>query len=282
MESNKNISIIIPIYNAESTIEECLMSILKDNRQDIEVIAIVDGSVDNSLNICKKISKKDNRLKVIYQENQGIFLARQNGIKNSTGKYIMFVDSDDYMINNSLEKMREMIKKYSPNLIRLRYMKNNGEYEQYKYLEEKEKYIKKEEFREEIYPMFISGYMLNAMWTNCIKREYLENINIDKYKNVLYGEDLMYNLEIFSNIQNAVFLEDVLYRYNTNENSITRTREIKRLLKNLEDCITIYTSLYTYLEKWNMLDSKNILKVQERIQKEASSIINLIKEKNVE
>ena len=130
--------------------------------------------------------------------------------------------------------------------------------------------------------MFISGYMLNAMWTNCIKREYLENINIDKYKNVLYGEDLMYNLEIFSNIQNAVFLEDVLYRYNTNENSITRTREIKRLLKNLEDCITIYTSLYTYLEKWNMLDSKNILKVQERIQKEASSIINLIKEKNVE
>ncbi len=282
MESNKNISIIIPIYNAESTIEECLMSILKDNRQDIEVIAIVDGSVDNSLNICKKISKKDNRLKVIYQENQGIFLARQNGIKNSTGKYIMFVDSDDYMINNSLEKMREMIKKYSPDLIRFRYMKNNGEYEQYKYFEEKEKYIKKEEFREKIYPMFISGYMLNAMWTNCIKREYLENINIDKYKNVLYGEDLMYNLEIFSNIQNAVFLEDVLYRYNTNENSITRTREIKRLLKNLEDCITIYTSLYTYLEKWNMLDSKNILKVQERIQKEASSIINLIKEKNVE
>ena len=194
----------------------------------------------------------------------------------------MFVDSDDYMINNSLEKMREMIKKYSPNLIRFRYMKNNGEYEQYKYFEEKEKYIKKEEFREEIYPMFISGYMLNAMWTNCIKREYLENINIDKYKNVLYGEDLMYNLEIFSNIQNAVFLEDILYRYNTNENSITRTREIKRLLKNLEDCITIYTSLYTYLEKWNMLDSKNILKVQERIQKEASSIINLIKEKNVE
>ena len=282
MESNKNISIIIPIYNAESTIEECLMSILKDNRQEIEVIAIVDGSVDNSLNICKKISKKDNRLKVIYQENQGIFLARQNGIKNSTGKYIMFVDSDDYMINNSLEKMREMIKKYSPDLIRFRYMKNNGEYEQYKYFEEKEKYIKKEEFREKIYPMFISGYMLNAMWTNCIKREYLENINIDKYKNVLYGEDLMYNLEIFSNIQNAVFLEDVLYRYNTNENSITRTREIKRLLKNLEDCITIYTSLYTYLEKWNMLDSKNILKVQERIQKEASSIINLIKEKNVE
>ena len=282
MESNKNISIIIPIYNAESTIEECLMSILKDNRQDIEVIAIVDGSVDNSLNICKKISKKDNRLRVIYQENQGIFLARQNGIKNSTGKYIMFVDSDDYMINNSLEKMREMIKKYSPDLIRFRYMKNNGEYEQYKYFEEKEKYIKKEEFREKIYPMFISGYMLNAMWTNCIKREYLENINIDKYKNVLYGEDLMYNLEIFSNIQNAVFLEDVLYRYNTNENSITRTREIKRLLKNLEDCITIYTSLYTYLEKWNMLDSKNILKVQERIQKEASSIINLIKEKNVE
>ena len=282
MESNKNISIIIPIYNAESTIEECLMSILKDNRQDIEVIAIVDGSVDNSLNICKKISKKDNRLKVIYQENQGIFLARQNGIKNSTGKYIMFVDSDDYMINNSLEKMREMIKKYSPDLIRFRYMKNNGDYEQYKYFEEKEKYIKKEELLEEIYPMFISGYMLNAMWTNCIKREYSENINIDKYKNVLYGEDLMYNLEIFSNIQNAVFLEDVLYRYNTNENSITRTREIKRLLKNLEDCITIYTSLYTYLEKWNMLDSKNILKVQERIQKEASSIINLIKEKNVE
>lgn len=280
MEKDKNISIIVPTYNAESTIKECLMSILEDKGQDIEVIALIDGGTDNSLNICKEISKADNRLKVVYQENQGLFIARKNGVKNSTGKYIMFVDSDDYMINNSLEKMREMIKKYSPDLIRFRYMKNNREYEQYKYFQEQEKYIKKEDFKKLIYPMFISGYMLNAMWTNCIKREYLENINIDKYNKILYGEDLMYNLEIFSNIQNAVFLEDVLYRYNTNENSITRTRKVEKLLKNLEDSIIIYTSLYVYLEKWDMLDSEYVLKVQERIQKETSSIINLIKEKN--
>lgn len=279
MEKDKNISIIVPTYNAESTIKECLMSILEDKGQDIEVIALIDGGTDNSLNICREISKTDNRLKVVYQENQGLFIARKNGVKNSTGKYIMFVDSDDYMINNSLEKMREMIKKYSPDLIRFRYMKNNREYEQYKYFQEQEKYIKKEDFKKLIYPMFISGYMLNAMWTNCIKREYLENINIDKYNKILFGEDLMYNLEIFSNIQNAVFLEDVLYRYNTNENSITRTRKVEKLLKNLEDSIIIYTSLYVYLEKWDMLDSEYVLKVQERIQKETSSIINLIKEK---
>lgn len=279
MRNDKAISIIVPTYNAESTIKKCLMSILEDKGQDIEVIALIDGGTDNSLDICNEISKIDDRLKVIYQENQGLFIARKNGIKNSTGKYIMFVDSDDYMINNSIEKMREIIQKYSPDLIRFRYMKNNKEYEQYKYFEQQEKYVKKEEFKKLIYPMFISGYMLNAMWTNCIKREYLENINLDKYTNILYGEDLMYNLEIFSNIQNAVFLEDVLYRYNTNENSITRTRKVERLLKNLEDSIVIYTSLYIYLEKWDMLTSEYISKVKERIQKETSSIINLIKEK---
>lgn len=91
------VSIIIPIYNAEEYLEKCVESVLNQTEKDIEVILVDDGSKDNSLKICRSYSERDKRVRVIHQENAGVSAARNKGIKIASGKYIGFVDSDDWI-----------------------------------------------------------------------------------------------------------------------------------------------------------------------------------------
>ena len=90
------ISIIIPIYNAEKYIERCINSLKNQTYKNIEIICINDGSTDNSLNILKRIAITDNRITIIEQENKGVSVARNKGIESAKGKYIMFLDADDW------------------------------------------------------------------------------------------------------------------------------------------------------------------------------------------
>ena len=262
----KSISVIIPVYNSEETIKNTAKSVLKDKREDIELILVVDGATDNSLEICNRIKQKDNRVKVVYQKNKGAFWARQNGIDNANGRYLMFLDSDDEYLDGIFERMIELINKYSPDLIKY----------QYKYFEENETFIKKKDFKKMVYPMFIDGYMLNAVWNNCIKREILQGLKFSN-KRIRYGEDLLLNLKIFSNIESAVFINDILYKYNTNINSITQSSDRNRWIKNLHDAIEVYNSLFYYLKVWDMDTNENVKKVEERVEKEVETINNVIK-----
>ncbi len=97
------ISVIVPVYKAEKFIVECVDSILKQSFSDIELILVNDGSPDNSGAICDEYALKDNRIKVFHQENGGVCSARNKGLDNATGKYIFFVDSDDYIAEDTLE-----------------------------------------------------------------------------------------------------------------------------------------------------------------------------------
>lgn len=99
------ISVIIPVYNAEKYIRIAIQSILKQNFLDFEIICIDDGSIDNSLNICKEEARHDDRIIVLEQKNQGVSSARNKAIKTAKGKYIIFLDSDDYYADNSLNTM---------------------------------------------------------------------------------------------------------------------------------------------------------------------------------
>ena len=91
------IDIIIPMYNAEKFIKRCLLSAINQTYKNLEIICIDDGSNDDSSNIIEELAQKDNRIVLIRQRNQGVSIARNNAIESSTGDYIMFLDSDDYM-----------------------------------------------------------------------------------------------------------------------------------------------------------------------------------------
>ncbi len=97
------VSVIVPVYNTEKYLAECIESISNQTFKDLELILVDDGSTDNSGTICDEYAKKDNRIKVFHQENGGVCHARNKGLDNATGKYICFVDSDDYLEHNALE-----------------------------------------------------------------------------------------------------------------------------------------------------------------------------------
>ena len=99
----KDLSFVIPAYNAENVIEKCLHEILKIKKIDIEVVVVDDGSVDSTPTIVQKIG--DERIRLLTQKNRGVSQARNNGIKNATGKYIAFVDADDYIYPDIYEEI---------------------------------------------------------------------------------------------------------------------------------------------------------------------------------
>ena len=111
------ISIIIPVYNVELYLEECLNSIINQPLKEIEIICINDGSTDNSLNILNKYAKKDKRIKIVNQENKGVSYARNAGLEKAIGEYVMFIDSDDYIQPNTLHTLYSKIKMQNADLL---------------------------------------------------------------------------------------------------------------------------------------------------------------------
>lgn len=110
------ISVIIPVYNAEKYLNKCINSILLQTYKNIEILLVNDGSTDNSQEVCEEFRNKDRRVKVIYKENGGASDARNVGIKNSNGKYITFVDSDDTVEENYIEYLYNLLENYSTNM----------------------------------------------------------------------------------------------------------------------------------------------------------------------
>lgn len=268
------ISVIIPAFNAEKTIERAMESIKSPLT---EIIVVDDGSEDNTLEICNKCMNKNENLKVFSQTNMGPYVARNLGIKKASGKYVMFLDSDDFYEDNTISRMKELIEKYDePDLIRFRFKKTIDGFQQNKYFDEREKMVLNRDFKNLVYPMFLNGFMLNSLCTDCIKRQILSNIEMND-NHISFGEDLIHNIKIFLKINNAVFIEDVLYNYNFNQNSIVNSKNKNKKLNNLQDIIEVYTIIYKYLIKWDMYNEENVSTLNERFKFVTTTLINEIK-----
>lgn len=109
---NKLISVIVPCYNVAEYVERCLKSICNQTYRNLEILLINDGSTDNTLSIIEKIAQHDMRVRIISQNNQGLSAARQRGIEESTGEYITFVDSDDYVTADYVEFMYQLLARH--------------------------------------------------------------------------------------------------------------------------------------------------------------------------
>lgn len=117
-KANKvKLSIIVPVYNAEKYLRKCLLSIMNQTLEDIEIICVNDGSTDSSLKIIKELASNDKRLVVVDQENQGVIAARKNGYDNATGEYVAWVDNDDFLEPNMYEKLYELAKKEDSDIV---------------------------------------------------------------------------------------------------------------------------------------------------------------------
>ena len=209
------VSIIVPIYNAEKYMEKCINSILNQTLNDIEVILVNDGSSDNSATIADNYAKNDLRVRVIHQRNSGPSVARNNGIKLATGKYVGFVDSDDYIENTMYEKLFNIA---NDNQVQLA-MCNYREIHTYDNRKEEVKsnliiYSKKDILKDIISTFSKSqNYGFYSLWNKIYMREWLVETGIELDINRDHGEDWWFNINVFSKLESFICIEDCLYNY---------------------------------------------------------------------
>lgn len=235
----EKVSVIVPIYNSEKTLKKCIESIISQTYSNIEIILVNDGSKDTSLNIMKEYKEKDSRIIMISQPNKGLSGARNTGIKNATGDYITFIDSDDYIEKDMLEETINIFKKYDCDVVRnnykLAYKGGNVKFKD-ELEEEKDTLVDITKHKEDIVKKVILGKIQSYSTLLTIKKEILENNKLLFDEDVLYMEDIVFLFRLLGVIKNIFFVnEPNYYYYQSNSNSLTNNT--KGYIKNMSNIL---------------------------------------------
>lgn len=206
------ISVVIPVYNAEKYIKECIDSILKQSFTDFEVILVDDGSTDKSSVICRKYSQADARVRYFYQENAGVSAARNRGLELARGEFISFVDSDDYLELSTLKTLFQAINEGGYDIACCSYRRIDSLNTVYPYILPNVFAASVEHLAKICYENY--ALLIHAsVWGKLYRRSIIENYGLSFIREMSLGEDTMFNLSYFRKINKAILLEYVGYNY---------------------------------------------------------------------
>lgn len=240
------ISIIIPVYNKEEYLNDCIKSVVYQDYHDIEIIIINDGSQDNSASIIKKWVEKDTRIQYISQENKGVSFTRNRGISMAKGEYIYLLDADDFLEKNAISKLVYYAESTKADIIIGNFYEKNGE-----------KVIKKPRFKNRLFnieelestetmlEMFIvNGRHMAKAGNKLYKLNFIKKYQISFEENVI-AEDRLFNLICYVNRPIIQIVNEYTYIYNTLDNSRSRTLNSKYY----DESIALVDYFYDYLKK---------------------------------
>lgn len=247
-------SIIVPVYNVEKYLNDCLTSIQNQQYKDYEVILVDDGSTDKSGEMCDAFCEKNSDIcKVVHKENQGLISARRVGLKEAKGEYIVFVDADDMIRVDMLEVLANAIKNASSDVIIYQWQNIDTKgnlLDDHSCLDIPEGGVSKEKIIETV----LTGSSLNSL---CIKtcKKSMFDFKAD-YSQLYYiqnAEDLLQSIPVFEKAKSFVYLPETLYYYRMNPTSITHKIR-KDQYKNLD---VVRPMVYSMLEKLGLDNEKN-------------------------
>ncbi len=226
-----DLTIIVPIYRIEEEyLRECIESILNQKNDNIHTILIDDGSPDNCGAICDEYQKKNKNIKVIHQKNSGVSYSRNIGIEHSNTKWTTFVDPDDYVSENTYNKILDFLNNNDDiDILMYPYetiSKNNNYREKYSDISHS---LTKEEIKEcQIAPFYkllqnnkSNNYSITALWNKIYKTDFLKNNNCRFVIEAKKGQDRLFNAKAFSVAENVYYYNDGLYLYRHYSDSIT-------------------------------------------------------------
>lgn len=199
------VSVIIPVYNGERYIEACVQSVLTQSFKNLELLLVDDGSVDATLSLCRKLAEEDRRIRIFYQENAGVSAARNRGLEEARGEYVLFVDADDLLLSNSVLTLYTAARNDVDFVM--------GTHELFRGFQRENWGCAP---RELTFPLtenagevqMLAGVVCGQMYRSSILREY----NIRFPVGLPYGEDTVFNLQFFQFAQRGTVLEEVVYR----------------------------------------------------------------------
>lgn len=234
------VSIIIPVYNMEEYLRECLDSIINQTLQDIEIICINDGSTDNSLSILYEYKEKDNRIKIINQDNKGTGIARNNGIKIAVGEYIGFVDPDDWISLDYYEKLYKIANQKDLDIVcaknRIEYLSKTEQ----KIFKINNKFLKKELILRHI-----------SLWNKIFKKDFINQYNFENL-NTKCSQDLPFTIgSIIST--NKIGIADTTYYYRVLDTSAYHKKN-----KDYQEIFQIYNYIDNFISKLHLNPCENI------------------------
>lgn len=278
MDKEPLISIIIPVYNVEKYLAQCLDSLIGQTYKNIEIICVNDSSEDSSLKILLEFAEKDERIKIIDKANEGVSKARNAGMKEATGKYIMFADSDDWIDACTCRVMADAAERYNADVVMCSYVSETDRRSEAKNIFLDERVFEKDEVKEKLHRRYIGllGSELacpekaDSLSTVCGKL-YLRDI-IFEHKTEFIDldeigtyEDGMFNLEVFNYVEKAVYLPQHFYHYRRN-NVSSQTSKFRPNLslqwQNLFDKMSEYIKENNFPKEYtDALDNRIALSV---------------------
>lgn len=207
------VSVIVPVYNVEKYLSTCLTSCINQTLYDIEIICVNDGSTDNSLNILKEFAEADNRIIIVDKENGGLSSARNAGIKAACGNIIMFLDSDDYLSLNACERVwvetlqaPTDIIVFGTNIFPLTPEPSNWHRQVLTVTTRRYS-----QFTPDV--LFCETAAKPFVWRQAFAKKLFDEHGLFFNEDVKYGEDMVFQLEMFPHAENFAFISDCLYNY---------------------------------------------------------------------
>lgn len=244
----EKVSIIIPVYNTEKYIEKCLNSVINQNYSNIEILIIDDGSTDKSLQICNKFKEQDKRIEILQTNHQGVSNARNLGIEKSTGKFVIFIDSDDWIENNLIKDAIHIYNEYNVDIV-FYDMKvlNNDKNGKKIYSRNTPKGVFS---LENIIDYLILSEKFNSPCNKMYKKELIKDIKFDNY--ITIGEDLLFNINYFKNVKKIYISDKKLYNYIIHKDSTTHTYKENKY----NELIKVNNELKSWIINSNMKNKK--------------------------
>lgn len=279
-------SFIVPVYNTEKYLKKCLDSLVNQTYKDFEIIVVNDGSTDKSSNIISKYQKKYKNIIVIDKENEGLSMARNRGVQKSSGKYIIFVDSDDYVSNKLLEEVDKKI--------------DDSDILRFQIATEDEEYTKINEYHEEGFESmcgydafkYLSSYhFVEPAWCYVIRKNYYIE-NKFSFKKGVYHEDFGLIPYAIYKARKVKSIDFIGYYYIQRNGSIMNNNDYKKTVKKAFDMLEQYKTIRLFaknINRKNNLDdyflsyisNSVIVKARELKKDERKVYINELKKLNV-
>lgn len=279
-------SFIVPVYNTEKYLKKCLDSLVNQTYKDFEIIVVNDGSTDKSSSIISKYQKKYKNIIVIDKENEGLSMARNRGVQKSSGKYIIFVDSDDYVSNKLLEEVDKKI--------------DDSDILRFQIATEDEEYTKINEYHEEGFESmcgydafrYLSSYhFVEPAWCYVIRKNYYIE-NKFSFKKGVYHEDFGLIPYVIYKARKVKSVDFIGYYYIQRNGSIMNNNDYKKTVKKAFDMLEQYKTMRLFaknINRKNNLDdyflsyisNSVIVKARELKKDEKKVYINELKKLNV-
>lgn len=267
----KKVSFIIPVYNCEKYLEDCVKDLISTGLEKYEIVLVDDGSTDHSSVICDEMSKIQENIITIHQENRGVSAARNRGLELATGDFIVFIDADDNIEALKLLKVLEIMDKDdSIDLLiygmSFDYYKNGICYRKDDMFYPLEMQISEKELSEIFFDLF-SANSLSPLWNKIFRKKIIDNHELRLSEKMFLYEDLEFVLRYMAFCKNIYCSKEIIYRYRQSEDESNAKRRLKKIhsirlfIKPIEDSICDMINRLNIKEQAVQMEMKSVLLV---------------------